>query len=811
MPKSRAEIQKAYRERLKAADDAGYLKKERERRRRNYIPAHQLTNRERCRRNAALNVALKRHRKRKADIAAMQAAAAQSGTDNEAIATSSSGYHSDGSHSNHSPLIVRLPFPNRRAGPRKRISRALSKKTRELTTLKSKYHELQKKYRTSLRRLQRTKAQPRSPRTPRSKTDAQIRAANLNGHQAKKIRRQLLLGNAIVDEVKSAKKQNLPSKMKAVHSVIAGRIVKKYRCVSQLCKATGFARNSMARTSSKSLSFTKQSRLREVRRYKQDVMQFLERDDNSRHMPGKADKVKTGAGSTQKRVLTDYIGNLHKKFLSENPSVKLSLTSFQRIRPKYILPTAFITRHSSLCTKHQNMALLLKALRREGIDAPMNPESFIATDNCESMIDAISDKLSNTEIKFDEWKRVAIEERGNTKMVMRIVASTKTKHEFLSHLRENTNQFVEHVRRMRNQYEQIRILKQQLPPNHAVVHMDFAENYSCKSMQEIQSAYWNQTGVTLHPTVIYTKSQDDTLQHRSLVLISDDLNHNANAVVTFVKQIVFEAKDINPQLEHIHYWSDSPTSQYRNKTIFHLIANHEQQFDLKANWNYFEAGHGKGPCDGLGGSTKRLADEAMKSGKVTIQDAGDFYAWTQSPFCSMRNVTFRFVSKEKCVETSAEIEKWDTKPIKGTMKIHAVTGLGSNAVLVRNTSCYCTGCLGGPQHCDGWVREETSSVAAHTSGSSEPDVVIGGFVAATYDNKVYIGQIIDIDMDDELPYKISFMESSKSLFRWPKHADVIWCMKADILFTISAPTPSGKTKRLYKIDSHDFDKIQQYD
>ena len=38
-------------------------------------------------------------------------------------------------------------------------------------------------------------------------------------------------------------------------------------------------------------------------------------------------------------------------------------------------------------------------------------------------------------------------------------------------------------------------------------------------------------------------------------------------------------------------------------------------------------GHGKGPCDGL---TKRMVDEAVESGKVVIQDATDFFAWTQS-------------------------------------------------------------------------------------------------------------------------------------------------------------------------------------
>ena len=59
--------------------------------------------------------------------------------------------------------------------------------------------------------------------------------------------------------------------------------------------------------------------------------------------------------------------------------------------------------------------------------------------------------------------------------------------------------------------------------------------------------------------------------------------------------------------------------------IFNLVANHEEKYQCKAIWNYFEAGHGKGPCDGLGGTTKRMADEAVKSGKVNIQDADEFF------------------------------------------------------------------------------------------------------------------------------------------------------------------------------------------
>ena len=124
---------------------------------------------------------------------------------------------------------------------------------------------------------------------------------------------------------------------------------------------------------------------------------------------------------------------------------------------------------------------------------------------------------------------------------------------------------------------------------------------------------------------------------------------------------------------------------------------------IKAWWNYehFEAGHGKGPCHCLGSLTKRFADEAMKTGKVIIQDAKDFFAWTELSSCTMHNVKFRIIPKEKSEYTGKA-----QKTIKGTMKIHAVVGQGSNSDLVRNVSCYCGVCLYGG-HCKLWSYETT--------------------------------------------------------------------------------------------------------
>lgn len=68
-------------------------------------------------------------------------------------------------------------------------------------------------------------------------------------------------------------------------------------------------------------------------------------------------------------------------------------------------------------------------------------------------------------------------------------------------------------------------------------------------------------------------------------------------------------------------------------------------FGVNAVWNFFESGHGKGPCDGIGGTSKRTADLAIKQGKITVQDACDYFDKVQQYHTSAEYV---FVKSEDC-------------------------------------------------------------------------------------------------------------------------------------------------------------------
>lgn len=91
----------------------------------------------------------------------------------------------------------------------------------------------------------------------------------------------------------------------------------------------------------------------------------------------------------------------------------------------------------------------------------------------------------------------------------------------------------------------------------------------------------------------------------------------------------------------------------------------------------FEAGHGKGPCDGLGGTTKRMADEAVRSGKCVIQDPKGFFTWARSS--NMKSVKFFFVSSEECQDILNKVKHLKLNSETGTMKLHAVVGHENHA------------------------------------------------------------------------------------------------------------------------------------
>ena len=368
-------------------------------------------------------------------------------------------------------------------------------------------------------------------------------------------------------------------------------------------------------------------------------------------------------------------------------------------------------------------------------------------------------------------------------------------------------------------------LKKNLRENDALIQMDFSENFVCQSAEEIQSAYWNSTSVTLHPVVVYynCNSSIGKPEHKSFVFVSDVSDHSAKAVVTIIQKLVPLLTAQVPNLATVHYWTDSPSSQYR--FIFSTLCRHNDLFGVNACWNYSECGHGKSVCDGIGGTAKRQAADAVKQAKATIQDARDFFSWASS---QEKEITYIFYSQEEYEDACRMLSTFDCKPVPGTMHTHAVVPLDQTHLLVWPLSCYCDNYFKGDR-CEGWVKRTVQLKIPEVTGDQQVSTavqvdsrrvvedhitvpVVGDYVAAMYINQWYLGMDLEID-EKELDTHITFMtcitsKQGERKYRWPQPPDQLWIPYQDVLTSIPPPKSIGRSERFFEVSTETADLIK---
>ena len=103
----------------------------------------------------------------------------------------------------------------------------------------------------------------------------------------------------------------------------------------------------------------------------------------------------------------------------------------------------------------------------------------------------------------------------------------------------------------------------------------------------------------------------------------DDNRQDAPAVWAHIQPVFSLIMKTVPQINALHFQSDGPSTQYKNRTNFGLFQQHCIKLGLEsASWNFTTPGHGKSKADGAGGTVKTLCDRAVHAGRdiVSIND-----------------------------------------------------------------------------------------------------------------------------------------------------------------------------------------------
>ncbi len=105
----------------------------------------------------------------------------------------------------------------------------------------------------------------------------------------------------------------------------------------------------------------------------------------------------------------------------------------------------------------------------------------------------------------------------------------------------------------------------------------------------------------------------------------------------------------------IIYFSDGAASQYKNRKNFLNLCHHKDDFGMSAEWHFSATSHGKGACDGLGGTVKRLAARAslQRPYNGQIMTPRQLFDWA----CTNIAAHFGYCSNEDYQREEQNLEK----------------------------------------------------------------------------------------------------------------------------------------------------------
>lgn len=208
--------------------------------------------------------------------------------------------------------------------------------------------KLSEKYKKRYLRLKAKNADPESPETKVSLLLKNVQVPDI-------VKKKLIFGEVLSRDLKTSY-DDLGKKheeKKKYYKLLKLKSLQKYKLL-HLSKPF-FKHDTLKKHKPRKIS-TKMLKV------KDDVINFLEKDENTRMCPGKKDYLQSKEGKVQqKRVLCDTLYNLHQKFLS-TVDYKISLATFCRFRPFWITWQNVHERNTCKCVQHANIELMISKL-----------------------------------------------------------------------------------------------------------------------------------------------------------------------------------------------------------------------------------------------------------------------------------------------------------------------------------------------------------------------------------------------------------------------------------------------------------------
>ena len=352
--------------------------------------------------------------------------------------------------------------------------------------------------------------------------------------------------------------------------------------------------------------------------------------------------------------------------------------------------------------------------------------------------------------------------------------------------------------------------------------LDFSQNYVLKYSTEIQSVHFgaSKKQASLQTGVFYYKTSSGKIEHISFASFSDCLRHDASAIWALLAPVLELVLAHVPLLELIHFQSDGPSNQYKNKTNFFLFKKWCKNKKVKGTWNFTGAGHGKSGADSVGGFLKDFLDTLVACGK-DVRSAKEMDDLSKEN--NIKTKTF--------VVTEEEIKSYDClipeklKAVCQTKLIHQVIYKDDDLSFRYLT---CTDCPGKCVHyglknsklvvTDALVPENHEENVTDSSECSEdvPDLSSlecyeeGEWIVVVYDGKWFPGIIESINLARNV-LKTKFLSREGKKMTWPLIPDIQEVVPTQVLCKIEPPhvISNTKTKTVLSVSPKEYKFINE--
>ncbi|XP_054259871.1 uncharacterized protein LOC128984559 [Macrosteles quadrilineatus] len=381
---------------------------------------------------------------------------------------------------------------------------------------------------------------------------------------------------------------------------------------------------------------------------------------------------------------------------------------------------------------------------------------------------AFLDYNEEDSVTLYQWvdKKVEVQMKGRKKICKKTtkeeITCSKKKLKIL--FQSMFDKFVQHVNNIIHQHHAVRQIKKTLKENEAFLHIDFSENYNCKFGQEIQSFHFggSRDQVSMHTSVLYYHGINGTVS-QTLCTLSENRRHDSVAICGHLVPIFTEIKKYVPNLEKVHFLSDGPTNQYRNRKMFVLAAKFiARELNVETlHWHFSEANHGKGAPDGVGGVLKRTADCVVARGK----DIPSIDALIRVLEQNCKGVHLFKVDTEDILKLDTEFHGLELPKFKGILKVHEIAWSRKmkDEISARRLSCLL---CEANQECDhyeiGKIMIQTPKCDKNHDGEGGDDNVCTNLPAKSKKQKtfrkkkpIYSAIYSDSDSDPDNPPELN--------------------------------------------------------